>query len=566
VENLRYMPDFELPDKWSARERVLLKPFATNIDGLVTVLRNLPPETAGAICSRASRSKGYLLRVLLKEYLLEIIDGEDKNQAHELHEIIFIMHQLGLQNPLASKRARRFFAKNLAQFGDESIAQMTGTWLVFWGISQIAMKFLEDRRIGLAPAEKSTRYVDFSKKVNGKYLYYTDPDIAECGLGGEYREVNDMLFDTNALAVSCLKPWLKGRFSNIDDNAIEKKAFDVARGFLPMSTLGQVAFFGNGQAFDYMINNCAEQKLGELRWIAEASSRELKEEIPSLLLRLDEPKTKDYQKYIASRRDRIVSEIERLNRGERPHPYFADSTKVELAGFDPDGESAVVAGILYPACELRWGALLEYARMMLQEEKRQIIAKYLEGRTARWQKVGRAFENAFVRFEITMNAGAYRDLHRHRMLTQERQLFTVEHGYDVPIEIEEAGLADMVHRAAEKVARLYRKIRDRLGEEHAQYATMLFHRIRFYQYENLREFIWETELRTTPQGHTDYRRIEQEKFKLLRNVYPVIMSFNEEANGYPKLLFVDFKEYDFARRGLEEHMKAKENKILGKLQ
>ena len=55
------------PEQWSERDRRYLAPFATNIDGLVHVLHNLPPEIVGALCSRASRAKGSLLRVLLNE-------------------------------------------------------------------------------------------------------------------------------------------------------------------------------------------------------------------------------------------------------------------------------------------------------------------------------------------------------------------------------------------------------------------------------------------------------------------------------------------------------------------
>ena len=210
---------------------------------------------------------------------------------------------------------------------------------------------------------------------------------------------------------------------------------------------------------------------------------------------------------------------------------------------------------MFPASKSSWMDLMRAARKMGAEDKRRVITNYLEGRNQRWQKVGRAFENAFIRFEIVMNAGAYRDLHRHRMHTQERQLFTVAHGYDLAPEIGEAGLADAVRRVTEKVESLYAKVAEKLSEEHAQYETTLFHRIRFYQYQNLRQFFWEAELRTTSQGHPDYRRIEQEKFRLLKEAYPVVAEFMK----------VDMNEYDFARRGLEEQIQKKEEKLLKKL-
>ena len=87
----------------------------------------------------------------------------------------------------------------------------------------------------------------------------------------------------------------------------------------------------------------------------------------------------------------------------------------------------------------------------------------------------------------------------------------------------------------------------------AQYAPTLAHRIRFQQFENIREFFWEAELRTIPAGHADYRRIEQEKFRLLSEVYPLLASFAK----------VDMNDYDFARRGQEERSVRKLQKLEG---
>ena len=40
-----------------------------------------------------------------------------------------------------------------------------------------------------------------------------------------------------------------------------------------------------------------------------------------------------------------------------------------------------------------------------------------------------------ITFEMLTNFGMFRDLHRHRILTLERQLLSTKHGYDVPKEI-----------------------------------------------------------------------------------------------------------------------------------
>src|SRR3990167_6708449 len=199
----KYQPDFK-PEEWSERDRHYLVPFVSSMDGIVAGLKNLPPELAGALCSRASRASDSLLRVLLKEYIYPVLDGEDADLARELNDTVKFFHEHGLKSVLNNKKAQQFYAKWLAAYGDDSIAQMAGSYLTAWGISQVAMKFVEDFRIGLAPIEKSTRYVDFSKKTGSKYLYYTDPDIKEAGLEKEYTSVMDFLFETNADFVSRL--------------------------------------------------------------------------------------------------------------------------------------------------------------------------------------------------------------------------------------------------------------------------------------------------------------------------------------------------------------------------
>src|SRR5215510_11449445 len=163
------------------------------------------------------------------------------------------------------------------------------------------MKFIEDQRVGLEPIEKSTRYVNFGTKVGGRYLYYIPrPDLERHGLVDEYVAVMDNLFDTYVALLGPLQEWLRVNFDD-KESILEKKAFDTLRGLLPMATLGQVAFRGNAQAFEYLINRTARHPLGELRWFSQEIKRELDKEIPSLLLRVTDEKSTDYQAYLNDR-------------------------------------------------------------------------------------------------------------------------------------------------------------------------------------------------------------------------------------------------------------------------
>lgn len=541
-----YKPDF-LPDEWTSEQRYILQPFATNLDGLVTCLRNLPPEIVGALCSRASRASGYLLRVLHDEYLAPILNGEDLNLARILRETVDFLNYRGFKKVLNNQRAQSFYARWLAQYGDDSISQITGTHVVFWGISQVAMKFVEDQRIGLEPIEKSTRFVNFGKKREGKYLYYRPyPDLERLGLKDEYISVMDNLFDTYVALLPPLMKWLKDNFDE-KESVLEKKAFDALRGLLPMATLGQVAFRGNAQAFEYLINRTAKHQLGELRWLAEALKQELDQEIPSLLLRLEEEKSQKYQTYLTERHKAVRELLFDAD-------FFPETTGVRLIEYDPLAEAQILAGIIFEESCCSWDAAINRAKNMRVYERRKLFAAYLFNRDARWQKVGRAFENSYLRFEIVMDIGAYRDLHRHRMMTQERQRFSTYHGYEIPSEIQESCLRRPFSEALDKVDTLFRKL-EYEDVELAQYVVPLAYKIRFYEWQNFRQFFWETELRTTSQGHPNYRFIEQEKYRLVKEKFPLVAEF----------MLVDMNTYSVARRGTEEKIQEKEKKILDKL-
>ncbi len=542
-----YKPDFS-PGNWTDRDRHFLQAFATNPDGVVSVLRNLPPEITGALCSRASRAARSLLEVLLREYIYPIVNGEDRALAEELEETVRFLTHHGFKNILNNQRAQAFYSKWLSQYGDDSIAQITGTHVILWGVSQVAMKFIEDQRVGLEPIEKSTRYVNFGTKVGGRYLYYIPrPDLERHRLSGEYSATMDYLFDTYVALLAPLHDWLRKNFEE-NDSILEKKAFDTLRGLLPMATLGQVAFRGNAQAFEYLINRTARHSLGELRWLSAEIKHELDKEIPSLLLRVTDAKSKDYQTYLSQRYGAVKESLPAL---ELERGFKAE---VRLVEYDPESETKILAGLLFRETHAIWDQALNTARGLNEAEKRQVFERYLLQRSARWQKVGRAFENAYLRFEIVMDIGSYRDLHRHRMMTQERQSFSTFHGYSVPLELQQCGLASRFEEALDRADRLFRKI-EPIDRELAQYVVPLAYRIRFYQWQNFRQLFWETELRTVSQGHPDYRFIEQEKYRLVKEKFPLIASF----------MLVDMNDYTIARRGTEEQILAREKKLIERL-
>jgi thymidylate synthase ThyX len=391
--------------------------------------------------------------------------------------------------------------------------------------------------------------VSFGARVNGRYLYYIPkPDLERPGLLADYTSTMDHLFDVYVELLGPLQRWLRENFDD-KESALEKKAFDTLRGLLPMATLGQVALRGNAQAFEYLINRTAQNGLGELRWFAAELKGELDKEIPSLLLRVADEKSRAYQGYLTRRYDKVR---ERLG---TPPVEAAARPEVRLVEFDPESETRILAGIVFQQTHGSWESALETCRGLSAEGKRDLLDRYLPNRRERWYKVGRAFENAYLRFEIAMDIGSYRDLHRHRMMTQERQTFSTVHGYNVPAEVDQAGLGAPFREALDRTGALFNRIAA-VDRDLAQYVVPLAYRMRFYQWQNFRQLFWEAELRTVSQGHPDYRWIEQEKYRLVQEKFPLIASY----------MLVDTRDYAIARRGVEDQILQKEKKIRERLQ
>jgi thymidylate synthase ThyX len=534
--------------EFSADERKRLAPFFTNLDRATFGLK-LPQEVAGALFSRYSRSTKSLRRTFLDEFL-----GDPEL---ELKDLLGGEAPAG-DNSAALNKARAFYERVLVGYGDDSVAQLGGAHLACENISNVAAKLLEDARIGLAPLEKSTRYVRFDQKdPAGRYLYYREPKIMASRHRDRYLEVMDLLFETYSKQMEPLLQFVaqslpieqlevrdptSGKALTYDDakrderlrrwaesayrSTVRAHACDVLRGYLPAATLTNVGLFGVGQAFEYLLSKLYSHPLGEAKALAAAMQRELNQLIPSFVKRAQ---VNDYLINSAALSKALAGNVEEAA-SEPTDP-------VALIDYDRNAEEKIIAAMLYPHGRQPLQQLRQIAARMSAEERRKILLEFFGQRRHRRDKLGRAFENVYYTFDILGNLGLYRDLHRHRILTQERQEFTTAHGYDTPPEISEAGFKSEFDRCMERAAELYEQIyRDFPCE--AQYAVPFAYKIRWYMKMNLREALHMVELRTLPQGHPDYRFICQEMWRKIQSVHPTLAECGK---------FVDWRKYRLGR-------------------
>lgn len=525
------------------QEKDLLTPFVTNLDKPIFCLKNLPEVVKGALFSRYSRSEKDLRQILLDEFIkateagFQGIVGEVNNSTEQL---------------IAIKQAEAFYDRVLLGYGDDSIAELGGAHIACEGISNIAAKALEDSRIGISPLEKSTRYVLFNKKQNGKYLYYREPTIMESGYAKLYESALDGLFDTYSALIEPLTQWLKIQHPQNSDNTsdrayantIKAKALDVLRGLLPMATLTNVGLYGNGRAFEYLLTKFAASPHAEIKSLGLSMGEELGQIIPSFVKKSRTERGVNYSEYIAKNLG-STREVTRNLLGESKPDQ--DRQDVQLVEFDRYGEDKVIAAILYPHSNLPLEQIREQVSHLAQEQKAEILQAYIGDRQSRFYKAGRAFEETAYTFDLLIDIGAYRDLQRHRLISQERQDYTVAHGYVVPPELVESGLDLEYIKALKIAAEAYYSISEDFSQA-AQYIVPFAYKIRWKIKLNLREAYHLIELRSARQGHPSYRLVAQEMYQQIKQVHPLITS---------GMQFVDMNDYDLERLSAEQRLDRK---------
>ena len=522
-------------------ERALLKPYVSNLDKPVFVLQNLPEVVKGALFSRYSRSDKSLRRMLLDEFINAPESG-----------FTGIVGAASEDSIVAVKKAEDFYDRVLVGYGDDSVGELGGASIACEEVSQLTAKVLEDSRLGISPLEKSTRYIFFNSKPDGKYRYYRGPELMNSPFAQTYIDTMELLFGTYSKHVEPMMELLARKNpkpSDVTDRAykstLRAKAADVLRVFLPASTLTNVGLFGNGRALEYLMTKMYAHDLPEMPSVAREMQSELMKSIPSFVKRAS-PEDKyggETNRYMKNASQGLRTEMKPIVGTDAPRPQ----EEIMLTDCDEEAEEKVLSALMYSDSTLSLKQLKEKVQGMAIEKRKSLLDSYLGKRENRRHKAPRAFENAYYTFDILGNYGIYRDLQRHRVLTQERQDLTVLHGYDTPKEFKELGMEEEYHEVMRKAAEAY-WLAFKQAPKLAQYVVPFGYRIRWYMTMNLREVYHMTELRTSRQGHPDYRRICQKMHKLVKEKHPLLSEY---------MRFVDLNDYELERLEAEKRIDKK---------
>lgn len=524
-------------EEFTDAQKVILEKYVTNLQSNVFALRNLPEVIKGALFSRYSRSSLGLRTLLLKDFItndetaFQTIVGEKPGQS------------LGIEEQLvAIKKAQSFYDRILDGYGDDSIGELGGAHLAIENISMIAAKAVEDCRIGGSPLEKSTRYIYFDQKRNGEFLFFREPILMTSAFRDLYVNACNRLFEVYGELILQLTEVMERMCPREPDvskiaytTALRAKVLDCLRGLLPASTLTNMGLFANGRFYEGWLQKFSCENLTELQDIGRKGYQELSKIIPSFVRR-SEPTHRHCQSFNHFK-ERMQTEMRGIVRTHASALPASTGPLVKLIDFDRDAPTKVAAALLFSHSNASLQDIQAHVLSLPAEEIERILDAGAQGRENRRHKSPRALEHASFTFEMVADFGIYRDLQRHRMLTQERQLLTCDLGYFMPEEIKGTEMEKSYRQAMDQAKEVYDRIAKELPEE-AQYVVPMAYNIRWYFHVNLRALQWLCELRSSPQGHPAYRLVAQ---TMAHQVFEAIPEFKRFFK------FVDFEGYDLGR-------------------
>lgn len=282
---------------------------------------------------------------------------------------------------LAEKGPDKFMSLYYVGYGHKSIGDCGFAVVFVEGVSMLAAKAIQDYQL-YNGQEASTRYIDFAAQP------FVNPLDSDAG-----RDVQESWRAFYLKAVAATKAALPARFPMQDgekeatyQKAIAARAFDICRGFLPAGAATNLAWTGTLRQFADRIALLRHHPLLEVREIAE---------------RLEDAMIASYPNSFNAEKKRYEA-TEAFISDTYAQYYYHDAETPDLAlvhdGVDHIG---------------------------LQAYRDLIAAKPAKTELPKWLGAYGA-----AAFAFTLDFGSFRDLQRHRAVTQRMPLLTAELGFN----------------------------------------------------------------------------------------------------------------------------------------
>jgi thymidylate synthase ThyX len=456
---------------------------------------------------------------------------------------------------LTQEGASRFYEQFYFSYGHASIADLAHLTMVAENISIVAAVEILDEQL-VDAQESSTRYQDFTRR-----RYYTPPEIASSALAPRYGTLCERLFDLYHQVHGAVVEHFERRYADQRPATMENdeyrrtvraRAFDVARYILPSSTYTGLGYLCSARTLERQISRLASSPLREIQDIATELRQAtidpaynpravaLEPELDSFLAAHADPESRAIANSAREAAMVGAAAAPTLVRHTQPSSYptatyaaARDAVASSLDETEPDGGRGVeLAGIAEPPLEL--AATLAYRVSPLSY--RQIVAQLscrsetnvealadvaFAGRGPHDDPIRETRTGYQLIFDVCLDNGAFRDLHRHRNCVQIIKDFTPSYGYDTPAAIGQAGQETAYRSAMDESAELAVRM-DEQGPGLGQYVLPLAFRRRALFKMDTTELGYIVETRTKPAGHFSYRDIAYDMYRAFEARYPAL--------------------------------------------
>lgn len=404
-----------------------------------------------------------------------------------------------------SHDSSKFLESFYFQYGHASIADLGHLAVCFEGISEVAAIEIEDEQLWDGQA-RSSRYQDFSKSGFVAPPEFDDEQNRAYVAAGEallaaYKEVHAKVFDHISATLPCpsdMKP-------DAYERNITARAFDVARYLLFLGVPTGVGQVTSIRTLERQIRRWKASPFAEIREIGREAGEACAappecawgEEGTNLRVAPTLAKYVDADPYPGQAR----ADLKLWAEQNLPAASGMTIPKVDLVR--PNEPSAEIAAtLLYPVTDRPFRELYEIALAWPGARRAEVIGVALKSKPRRDEML-REFRGGLFNYDMLIDIGAYRDMHRHRRCQQYRQEFVWSHGWETPGVVKAAGVEGVFESAMESA----RRVASALPQPGAQYLTTFGARGRFLFKMDFAEAEYISKLRSGVKGHFSYREI-----------------------------------------------------------
>lgn len=381
---------------------------------------------------------------------------------------------------LEEKGSKNFMSTFYVGYGHKSIGDCGNATIFIEGVSMLAAKAIQDWRL-YSGQEASTRYIDFAKQkfinpVNTKH----SENILENWRKFYLKGVKEMI------------PVLKERYpinhkekENLYEKAIQARAFDIMRGFLPSGASTNLAWHSNLRQIADKLTELRHHPLKEVQTVALAIEQAVLKAFPNSFSLERYPKTEKYFKnYMKS--------------------YYFKNRSTPLFLLKNDS--------------IKKNLLKEYRDIIKERPPKTELPRQIA-------------ECGTLEFNFLLDFGSFRDIQRQRAVIQRMPLVTDHYGFNSWY-LEE--LTPELRKEAKQLITKQKKALNtiKITPEIKQYYIPMGFNIPNRLTGDLHALVYLVELRTTRFVHPTLRKVALKMAEELKNRHKITIHLDEDPNRF----------------------------------